>query len=198
VLAGVMVWSLGTALRPPAPATSPVAVAARDLVPGTSLTAGDVVTVDRLREALPEDAAAGPDSLLGHVVAFPVRAGEPLVARHLLGSALLASLGPGLVATPVRLADESATSVLQPGDLVDVIAASASEVGSRASAGVVASRVRVLVAGPPSTVDGGLLGGTTAPTRDAGLLVLATTSQQAVEIARAGVGARLSVSIRAS
>lgn len=175
-----------------------IAVARHDLLPGTALTADDVSTALRPSESLPADVVSTTSAVLGQVVAFPVRAGEPLVSRHVLGSQLLEALGPDIVATAVRLADDSATSVLRAGDVVDVIAAASGDVGAPGRASVVASRVRVLVAGTRAAGDGGLFGSAGSSSNASGLLVLATTTAQAVDIARAGVGARLSVTVRGS
>ena len=65
-----------------------------------------------------------------------------------------------------------------------------------ATASVVASRVRVLTVGATSASGGGLLGGTGSPS--APVLLLATTSAQALDIAAAVVGSRLSVTLRSA
>ncbi|WP_106402501.1 SAF domain-containing protein [Actinocorallia populi] len=96
---------------------SPALAAARDLPGGIRLTASDVRTV-RLRPPpagalvrLPENAT----------LAAPVRRGEPLTDLRLLGTALLAAHGPGLVAAPVRVPDRALAALVHPGDRVDVL-----------------------------------------------------------------------------
>ena len=123
----------------------------------------------------------------------------PSSARHLLTAGLLSGYGDDVVATPLRLADASALAVLRPGDVVDVIAAAAgsSASGTAGEASVVAARVRVLLtsasgAGEPGT---GFLA--MPASTDVSSVVLATTSPQALAIARAAVGSRLSVVLRA-
>jgi Flp pilus assembly protein CpaB len=198
VLAGVVVWGVTSELRPPDPATGPALVAVRDLAPGALLGAADLQVVQRDLAALPVDAARGPDEVVGRTVSFPVRAGEPLTARHVVGGGLLEALGPGLVATPVALADAASGSLVSRGDLVDVLAAASGAATGSPTASVVASRVRVLVApAREQGATGGLLGAPAAAGGDAGAgLVLATTTEQALAIARAAVTSRLSLTIR--
>ncbi len=174
-----------------------VVVAARDLAPGTTITSGDLVTTSVPAPLRAGDASADPATMVGRRVVVPLLAGDPVLARHLLTASLLEGYGPGTVATPLRLADESALAVLRPGDLVDVIAASA--LGSAGSSGdraaVVAARVRVLLTGTTASGGGGMLSAQTSGAPPS--VVLATTSAQALEIARAAVGSRLSVVLRA-
>ncbi len=127
----------------------PVVVAARDLAPGTTVTPDDLVVADVPEQARSVDSTADPTTLVGRRVVVPLLAGDAVLARHLLTASLLAGYGAGTVATPLRLADASALALLRPGDLVDVIAASSVGAAGAASdsATVVASRVRVLLAG---------------------------------------------------
>jgi Flp pilus assembly protein CpaB len=132
------------------------------------------------------------------VVAFPVRAGETVRDRDVVGRTLLDSLGTDVVATPVRLSDESTLASIRSGDVVDVVAARAGDASARASAVVVAARVRVLTVGSPSAPAGSGLLGSSGGITASPVLVLATTSAQALDIAAAAVGARLSVILRAA
>lgn len=175
-------------------------VAVRDLAPGTTLSAADLATVALPAAARPSDAPTTVDDLVGRRVVVPLLQGDAVLARHLLGASLLDGYGSDMVATPLRLADSSALAVLRPGDVVDVIAATA---GAATDAGgseavVVARGVRVLLtsASATGTTSGGLL---SAPSgADTPSLVLATTSTEALGIARAAVGSRLSVVLRGS
>ena len=197
VLATVVVGSLASALHPASEPTAAVVVAARDLVPGSMLTADDLVVAERPSAAAPADPVPDPAGAVGRTVASPVRAGEVLRARDVVSPGLVAGLGPGMRATPVRLADDGAASLVRAGDSVDVLAAYAGDGTAGAAASVVASGVRVLVAPAPAT--GGstsLLGGAPASTVSGAVLVLATTPAQALDLARAGAGARLSVALR--
>jgi Flp pilus assembly protein CpaB len=196
VLAGIVVWSLATDLHPPAPETRPVATARHDLVPGVTLTADDLVVVARPVDSLAADTVPSADVVTGRVVAFPVHGGEAVRERDVVSRALLDSLGADVVATPVRLSDDATLASVRPGDLVDVVAARASDGSNPARAEVVASRVRVLTVGSPSGSSGsGLLGSTGSAS--APVLLLATTPEQSLDIAAAVVGSRLSVTLRA-
>jgi Flp pilus assembly protein CpaB len=199
-LAGVVVWGVVSAVRPSPAPTVPTLVATTDLVPGAVVREDDVALEPRPVAARPIDAAA-PDAVVGRTVAFPVLAGEPLSARHVVGAELLAALGPGLVATPVALADPVAGALVARGDVVDVLAAVSGAATGTPSSSVVASRVRVLVA-PVAGVgsETGALGalGSGTELRGSSALVLATTTEQALALARAAVGSRLSLTIRAS
>ena len=160
LLAAVVTWGVVSGLHPPAPVTLAAAVARHDLVPGSVLRADDVALEARPAIALPADVLADPAAVVGRTVAFPVRSGEPLSARHVVAAALLGALGPGLVATPVTLADPAAAALVSAGDVVDILSATSGSGGSATSQStVVASRVHVLVAPAASrTGSGGLLG----------------------------------------
>jgi Flp pilus assembly protein CpaB len=173
-----------------------VATARHDLVPGARLTADDLVVVARPVDSLAPDTVAGADAVTGRIVAFPVRSGEAVRERDVVGHALLDSLGADVVATPVRLSDEATLASVRPGDLVDVVAARASDGSNPARAEVVAARVRVLTVGSPDGSGGsGLLG--SSGSGSAPVLLLATTPEQSLDIAAAVVGSRLSVTLRA-
>jgi Flp pilus assembly protein CpaB len=194
LLAGVATFGIASAAAAPPPPTRAALVATRDLIPGARLRPGDAALASRAIDVLPSDAMAVDAVTTGRVLVVPVRAGEVLRARDLVTSHLVAGLGPGLVATPVRLADGSATSLLAPGDVVDVLAATAPDVGAVGSAQVVAAGVRVLVAGVSTSTSEAVLGATGSS--DGGLLVVATTPEQALDLARAGAGSHLSVTLR--
>jgi Flp pilus assembly protein CpaB len=195
VLAGIVVWSLATDLRPPEPETRTVATARHDLAPGATLTADDLAVVARPVDALAEDAVTSAGAVTGRIVAFPVHGGEAVRERDVVGHALLESLGSDVVATPVRLSDDATLASVRPGDLVDVVAARAGDGSNPARAEVVAARVRVLTVGSATGSGGaGLLGSSAA--QSAPVLLLATTPEQSLDIAAAMVGSRLSVTLR--
>jgi pilus assembly protein CpaB len=159
------------------PAGVAVLTAVRDL-PGGRLAAADVVVALLPPSAVPDGALRAPADSAGRVLAGPVRRGEVLTDARLLGPGLLPSGSPDLVATPVRMADAGAARLLAPGDVIDVLAAF--EGGGQALA--VASSVRVLAI--PST-----------RTAEGALLVLATTGEQAAQLAQARAQGQLSIAI---
>ncbi len=116
----VLVGLRGTA--PPDPTTRAVAVAARDLPGGQSLSAGDLAVRRLPPEAVPSGATATTGDWAGRTLAAPVRAGEVLTDRRVVAPGLAAGY-PGLVAVPVRVAEAGVLGLLRVGDAVDVVAA---------------------------------------------------------------------------
>lgn len=157
------VLALGLALRPeprPAaadvPATTPVVVAATDLLPGEPLSAADLRLAPFPDDIAPAGTVADPATLVGRAPAGPVRTGEPVTDVRLVGAGLTARLPGGQVAAPVRLADLAVTALVRAGDRVDVLATTP----DAPAAEVVAASALVLAtpaAEPGSTGTGGLL-----------------------------------------
>lgn len=184
--AGLTAAAVATALPTLAPApaaTRQVVTAGHDLLPGASLTATDLVALDLPRNAVPEGALTTLGSVLGRVVAGPVRRGETLTDVRLLGAALLTNT-TGLVADPVRLADPATAALLHAGDRVDVLAAPTE--GPLVGALTVASGLQVLAVPVMTSSDG-----------DGALVVLACTPDVATRLASAAVHSRLSVTVLA-
>jgi pilus assembly protein CpaB len=200
LLAGAMTCALSV-LAPAPPPTTPVVAAAHDLLGGTTITADDLRTMNVPPSAVPAGAIIDVALLRGRVLAVPVRAGETITDVRLVGPALLAGYGDRLVAAPVRIADAGSARLLQPGDVIDVLAADGAATGAAdgtaegAPAGearLVASGVRVVAV--PRDDESALSG---ASFEAGALVVLATTSQTAALLASAAVSARLSLTIRA-
>ncbi|GAA2906792.1 SAF domain-containing protein [Streptosporangium fragile] len=182
IATAVAILAMGCALLALRPDTASVTVlaAARDLSGGVLGTA-DLEPVELRPGTVPDGALRPGAQVAGKILAGPVRRGEPLTDVRLLGPSLLAAHGPETVATPVRVADPEAARLLSPGDVVNVLAAPATWDGS-VPARTVAQNVTVLA------TPGG------EPERGA-LVVLATTSAQAIELASAQAGGRLSITI---
>lgn len=106
------------ALAPPAPATVPLTVAARDLPAGAVLTGSDVTLLDVAPGSVPDGAVA---TAAGETLAAPVRRGEPITDLRLLGTTYTAGRGD-LVAVPVRIPDPGVAGLLEPGARVDLLA----------------------------------------------------------------------------
>jgi len=177
-----------------------VAAASRDLSGGTTISADDLRIVTMPPESVPAGAITEEAQLTGRVLAVPVRAGETITDVRLVGPALLAGYGDQLVAAPVRIADAGSAALLQPGDVIDVLAADggggtngeAAGETRAAEARLVASDVRVVTVprDDESALSGGDLG-------EGALVVLATSSETAARLASAAVTSRLSLTIRA-
>lgn len=101
----------------------PVVVAARDLTPGTTLDAAEVVLHGVPAQAVPDGAARATTAVLGRTLAAPVRRGEPLTDVRLAGPALAraVSADPDAISVPLRLPDPDIAALLHPGARVDVV-----------------------------------------------------------------------------
>ncbi|MDT5347107.1 MAG: hypothetical protein QOH91_394 [Mycobacterium sp.] len=105
-----------------------VVVANRDLRPGTALTADDIRVEKRLTTTVPDGSQADPAAVVGATLASPTRRGEVLTDVRLLGSRLAESTaGPGARIVPLHLADSALIDLVRVGDVVDVLAAPASD-----------------------------------------------------------------------
>jgi Flp pilus assembly protein CpaB len=182
------------AVRPSAPPTREVWVAAHDLPGGQPLQAADVRT-ERLPVAdVPAGALAPGHAPIGRMLAAPMRTGEPITDVRLLSASLLAaSATPGDVAVPVRVADgPAATALVHPGDVIDVLAAAdPDQPGPQRVLGVVHD-VRVLAVSSAGASDTVAATGSDGPA----LLIVEADATQAAALARAATGARLSIAVR--
>jgi Flp pilus assembly protein CpaB len=130
--------------------TATVAVATRDLAPGTTVGGGDVELRELPVAAVPGaaiDGAAG-DPPLGRVVVAPVYTGEPVDERRLAPgglSGVAALLPPGTRAVAVP-GDPATVPPLTAGDAVDVLVAVAGPDGPLRPS-VVAARAPVVDVG---------------------------------------------------
>ncbi|WP_131737146.1 RcpC/CpaB family pilus assembly protein [Actinomadura roseirufa] len=173
-----------TALRPgPAPSVR-VLAASHDLPGGAVLAPPDLHGLDLPPAAVP--AGALRSGAAGHVLAGPMRRGEPVTDARLLGDGLLHGYGPETVAAPVRLADAATARLLHPGDRIDVLATGPPTAEAPLETGP----------GPPPRPEARLVAAAipvlTIPSRDetsgqdGALIVVAATRPQATALAAAG------------
>ncbi|CAA9405805.1 MAG: hypothetical protein AVDCRST_MAG60-2363 [uncultured Nocardioides sp.] len=134
----------------PAPASTPVAVAAHDLSAGDRLSPDDVSIVAWPDALVPAGLVAAP---VGQVLAASVRSGEAITDVRLLGSRL-ADAHPGLTVMPLRLPDAAVVDLLETGDSIDLSAVDP-ETGASEE---LATDVLVLAIPPPSVGDSSLTG----------------------------------------
>jgi len=127
--AGLVMLAGVAALRPdPAGELAEVVVAAHDLTPGSALTADDVRIETRLATTIPDGAQANLGAVVGSTLASPTRRGEVLTDVRLLSSRLAESTaGPGARIVPLRLADNALIDLVRVGDVVDILAAPATD-----------------------------------------------------------------------
>jgi Flp pilus assembly protein CpaB len=195
LVAGLLAGSVAFAIQavsPPPLRTESVLVAARDLSGGTRLSPDDVRPKGIDPGSLPKGAVRARSAAIGRTLSAPMRKGEVLTDVRLVGRSYLDSYGDGLVAAPVRVADADSVRLIQPGDLVDLLAAGLGTNGSAAStARLVAAGVPVVTI-PPT---GSSPLGATNPDQGA-LVVVVTTPETAARLAAAAVTDRLSLVIR--
>jgi Flp pilus assembly protein CpaB len=134
-----------------------VVVAARDLTPGAALTPDDVRIERRSATTIPDGSQANLSTVVGSTLASPARRGEVLTDVRLLGSRLAESTaGPGARIVPLHLADSALIDLVRVGDVVDILAAPAtdSRADTQAATKVVATdAVVVLVSAKPKVQD---------------------------------------------
>ena len=134
--AGLVLLAGVAALRTdPAGDLAEVVVAAHDLTPGSALTADDVRIERRLATTIPDGSRADMGAVVGSTLASPTRRGEVLTDVRLLGSRLAESTaGPGARIVPLHLADSALIDLVRVGDVVDVLAAPATDARADAQA----------------------------------------------------------------
>lgn len=121
-------------------ASTPVAVATRDLAPGAVIGLGDVIVASRPQAMVPDDAMT---DVVGRVATAPIAPGEVVLERRLAGgTGPLALLDPGAMAFAVPV--DTATPPLRPGDRVDVFAPTDSASRSTVGASRIARRAVIL------------------------------------------------------
>ncbi|MDN5853374.1 MAG: SAF domain-containing protein, partial [Actinomycetia bacterium] len=110
-----------SAVKPPAPETTPVVVAAHDLTSGTDLSDDDL----QVRQVPPDVAAsnayAAVDAVVGESLSGPVRRGETITDMRLIGTDLLAGYPTGSTLATVRIADAQSLWGVEVGVYVDII-----------------------------------------------------------------------------
>lgn len=186
--AGALVLAVTPASQAPATTTpapqTEVLIASRDLGAGHPIGPDDLRPADRMTAQLPDGALAPEADVLGRVVTGSVRRGEVITDRRLLGPGLSASLGSGVVASPVRLVDLEVAALLRPGDRVDILAATQ----DTSTATVVAAGV-VVLAVPLAGSDGA------QPTEPIGLVVVAVDQETAGRLAAAAASSLLTATL---
>jgi pilus assembly protein CpaB len=183
VAAIAAVLSAVAAAAPPAPPTSRVVRATTDLTSGAIVRSSDITVSSIAEDALPRGALVDPTAVVGRRLIGPVADGQVLTALDLLGTSW--GIGPGHVIAPLRLADSEVAALLQPGALIDVIAADPE--GGQAN--VVATRVRVLTV-PASPASEGV------SAADGALVLVDVDAETATLLAEAAASTRISVVLR--
>jgi Flp pilus assembly protein CpaB len=177
---GLVVLAAVAALRPdPSAGRTDVVVAARDLKPGSELTADDFVIESRSATTVPDGAATETSALIGGTLVGPTRRGEVLTDVRLLGSRLAeASAGPDARVVPLHVADPALLSLVRAGDVVDVLAVESQGVGQHDALKprVVARGAVVVLASVTTKAPGG-----------DGVVLVALPAQEAIDAAGASL-----------
>jgi SAF domain-containing protein len=157
------------------------AVRARtQLAGGTVLSASDF-SVDRVAAAAaPEGVVTDPDDLVGKTLAAPVAANQMMTL--LATTSARGAVAAGHVIAPLKLADSGQAALLQPGDVVDVVAADA----EAEQAAVIAARARVVTV--PEVPDD-----RAGPAPEGALVLVDVDAQTATALAQAAASATLSI-----
>ena len=199
---GASILVLGLALQPAPPGTVDVVVAARDLAVGTRLEAGDLTTAAVPEGVLPPGTVADPAPLVGQLIGAAVSRGEAISAVRLVATEGTGawSVPSGTAPVPVRFSDAGAAALLEAGQRIDVLAASSTgdALGTLSTvpvARLVAEAVLVLAVAAPADEDAGLFGAGSAEQGASPLVVLAASRAQALAIAGAEAGSRLSFTL---
>lgn len=174
-------FCLGRVLAPPEPELTAVVVTTRDLTGGAVIGADDVRTLHVPPDLVPKGALDAEAAAVGESVAAPMRAGEPLTDRRVLGKALLAGYPAGTVVSPVSIDDADVVALLRPGDRIDLYAATGDQGAAKR---VVTNAVVVML--PERGADTG----------SGALVVVAVTEAEAAQIAQASAASMLSLSLR--
>jgi Flp pilus assembly protein CpaB len=123
-----------------------IVVAARDLAPGTELTAADLRLETRTATTVPDGSQSDPAGIVGATLAGPARRGEVLTDVRLLGPRLAeAAAGPNSRIVPLHLADTALLDLVRPGDVVDVLAAGSADGGGDPRPRLVAAEAVVVL-----------------------------------------------------
>jgi hypothetical protein len=181
VVAAIAAVLTGISAAAPAGPVMITAVRARtQLAGGTVLSASDI-GVDRVAAAdVPDGVVTDPDDLVGKTLAAPVAANQmmTLLATTLSRGAVAADH----VIAPLKLADSAQAALLQPGDVVDVVAADA----EAEQAAVIAARARVVTV--PEVPDD-----RAGPAPEGALVLVDVDAQTATALAQAAASATLSI-----
>ena len=169
-----------SAAAPAGPVMVTAVKARRQLAGGTVLTASDI-SVDRVAAAdVPEGVVTSPDDLVGKTLAAPVA--ENQMMTLLATTTARGAVHPGHVIAPLRLADSAQAALLQPGDVVDVVAADS----EAEQAAVIAASARVVTV--PDVPDD-----RAGPAPEGALVLVDVDAQTATALAQGAATATLSI-----
>ncbi len=187
IAAGLLVGLAAVLALSPQAGSEPgaeVVVAVRDLAPGVVLDATAVALRSLPQDAVPDGAKRSVDSVVGRLLAAPLRRGEPVTDVRLAGAELARSAtgDADAVGVPLRLSDPGVAALLHPGATVDVVT-----LGER--------QQQPLVLATGATVLAVLDTGRSAMD-EGGLVLVALPPQAATRVAGASLSQPVTVTVR--
>ena len=182
--AGLAVLGTLTVMHPAPPPTEPVVVAARDLAPGTRLTAADLHVIELPPEALPAGAPTSTADLIGRVLVVELPSRAVVLPGTTLG---VRRAKAGEVLVPFRLSDPAVATLLRVGDVVNIVGQSTDGQARTIATG---ARVSALMT---DTTEAGPLGA--GASSEPGIIVVATDPAAAERVAAASSSEGLSVTL---
>ncbi|MAT60632.1 MAG: hypothetical protein CMH41_03070 [Micrococcales bacterium] len=179
LIVGVLSW----ASSHPAPQTSEIVIASRD-IPSGSVLANEDLAIGHDSLGL---ATLNRSDLVGEIVRGPIKSGEPVTPSRITPGRSL-QVVPGRVVFPLALSDERLAALLVAGDVVNVIVTPGDL--SDGEVRTLARQVEVLTVSGQTTVSSGL----TSP--GSGAVVLLDVSDiQAADLSQIQRSDRVSVTI---
>jgi Flp pilus assembly protein CpaB len=187
VAGGLVVGAVVLAIRDPQTEgrSQTVLVTARDVAPGSALSASDIQVRRWPADLVPKNALHSVDQATGRVLAGAAGAGELLTSHRLAGPELArrARGRADAVSVPIRLVDADIAGLLNPGQKVDVIT-----VGSRSDQPtILASGAIVLTVLPDQSKIAAGRGR---------LVLIAVPGQSAAKLAAATLSQEVTVTLR--
>jgi pilus assembly protein CpaB len=174
-----------TAAAPTGPPTLRVVRATGQLASGSVVSASDVEVAEVVAAALPRGALADPAEVIGSRLVGPVAEDQVLTGLDVVAGP--AGVGAGHVIAPLRLADQDFGVLVQPGALIDVIAAAPEGDAAR----VVATAIRVLTVPPPPSEED-----RTRSSENGALVLVDVDPRTATLLAQAAASSRISIVLR--
>jgi SAF domain-containing protein len=181
VVAAIAAVLTGISAAAPAGPAMITAVKARTQLAGGTVVSASDISVERVAATdVPEGVVTDPDDLVGKTLAAPVAKNQMMTLLATTTARGVAS--PGQVIAPLRLADSAQAALLQPGDVVDIVAAdSAAE-----QAAVIAASARVVTV--PEVPDD-----RAGPAPEGALVLVDVDAQTATALAQAAATGALSI-----
>lgn len=166
-----------------------------DIAAGESITSTDVKSVAIPPNLVPPNSFTQFDDVLESQTATNIPEGVAITSSMLMGREFLNLLPDDLVAVPVRLGDAEISTLLQPGDRIDVWSASdqfsAFDSQSEENSQIVARRALVLTSTSHADSEG--VFGMSTDLENGGITLLGVSEEEAEQLASAHEKGGLSI-----